>query len=62
MQQQQKEKGIPHMAIALRNKQMLALIIIAFLAVVTITFTVLAVAHIGIAPTFHILSWGFGSN
>ncbi len=50
------------MAIALRNKQMLALIIIAFLTVVAITFVALSAAHIGVGSTFHVLSWSFGSN
>ncbi|GAC1641632.1 MAG: hypothetical protein NVS4B9_34000 [Ktedonobacteraceae bacterium] len=50
------------MAVALRNKQMLALIIIAFLTLVAITFIVLSVAHIGVGQALHsvVPMWSFG--
>ena len=49
------------MAIALRNKQMLALIIIAFLTFVAITFIALSVAHISIGQALHMIPcWGYG--
>ncbi len=50
LQQQQEEKGITHMAIALRtNKQVLAaLIIVAILTFIALTFTVLSVEHINL--------------
>ena len=43
------------MAIALRNKQMLALIIIAFLTFVAITFIALSVAHISFIQAIHMV-------
>jgi hypothetical protein len=46
---QQKEKGITHMAIALRNRQVLAaLIIVAFLTIMALSFTVLNIEHVNI--------------
>ncbi len=43
------------MAITLRNKQMLALIIIAFLTLIAITFIALSVAHISFNQALHLL-------
>ena len=49
------------MAIALRNKQMLALIIIAFLTFVAISFIALSVAHISFNQALHMIPcWSFG--
>jgi hypothetical protein len=43
------KKEQPHMSIALRNKQLLALVILAFLTVLAISFVLLsAVGHINI--------------
>ena len=62
--QQQKEKGTTHMAIALQNKQLYAaLIIVAILTLIAITFTVLSVEHINLwqAATKLIPAASFGS-
>ena len=44
-----KKKGITHMAIALRNRQMLvAIIIVAFLTLMALSFTILNMEHINL--------------
>ncbi len=50
------------MAIALRNKQMLALIIIALVSLLIVSFVLLSVAHINIGEMVKTLTpqWGYG--